>query len=89
MFFIWDVWGWVIVFGGWVMDLNDNVKYLNLFEIVLFDKGCNLYNYGFVCEVMGKDYCLIFVEGYMDVIVLFEVGFKGVVVLFGIVVIEY
>lgn len=70
------------------MDFNVWVKYLNFFEMFLFDKGCNLYNVGLVWVVVVKGKLLIVVEGYMDVIVLVCVGFEGVVVFLGMVIIE-
>lgn len=54
IFFICDVCGCCIFFGGRVFDFNVCVKYLNGLEIVIFDKGWSFYNYKDVCVVVGK-----------------------------------
>lgn len=86
MFLIFDCCGWVIVFGGCVFEKDDGFKYFNLFEIVLFYKGCELYGLWQVCQVNQKIEWLIVVEGYMDVVLLFQFGVIQVVVMLGIVI---
>ncbi|MDG1802803.1 MAG: CHC2 zinc finger domain-containing protein, partial [Paracoccaceae bacterium] len=54
MFPIRDGRGRAIAFGGRAMDPNDNAKYLNSPETVLFDKGRNLYNQKPAREAAGK-----------------------------------
>jgi DNA primase len=67
-----DARGRCTAFGGRAMDPNDNAKYLNSPETLLFDKGRSLYNHGPAREAAGKGAPLIVAEGYMDVIALAE-----------------
>ncbi len=79
MFPIRDPRGRCTAFGGRAMDPNDNAKYLNSPETLLFDKGRSLYNHGPAREAAGKGAPLIVAEGYMDVIALAEGGFGACV----------
>ncbi|MGB7317105.1 MAG: DNA primase [Planktotalea sp.] len=79
MFPIRDARGRCTAFGGRAMDPNDNAKYLNSPETLLFDKGRSLYNHGPAREAAGKGAPLIVAEGYMDVIALVEGGFGAAV----------
>ena len=79
MFPIRDPRGRGIAFGGRAMDPNDNAKYLNSPETLLFDKGRTLFNHGPAREAAGKGKPLIVAEGYMDVIALSEAGFTATV----------
>ena len=74
-----DARGRCTAFGGRAMDPNDNAKYLNSPETLLFDKGRSLYNHGPAREAAGKGAPLIVAEGYMDVIALAEGGFGACV----------
>ncbi|MBY5973293.1 DNA primase [Ferrimonas balearica] len=89
MFPIRDTRGRCIAFGGRAMDPNDNAKYLNSPETVLFDKGRTLYNHAPAREAVGKGQPLIVAEGYMDVIALSEAGFGGAVAPLGTAVTEH
>jgi DNA primase len=88
MFPIRDGLGRAIAFGGRAMDPNDNAKYLNSPETVLFDKGRNLYNQKPAREAAGKGGDLIVAEGYMDVIALSEAGFGATVAPLGTAITE-
>ena len=88
MFPIRDGRGRAIAFGGRAMDPNDNAKYLNSPETVLFDKGRNLYNQKPAREAAGKGCDLIVAEGYMDVIALSEAGFGATVAPLGTAITE-
>ncbi|MEL6690857.1 MAG: DNA primase [Pseudomonadota bacterium] len=88
MFPIRDARGRAIAFGGRAMDPNDNAKYLNSPETILFDKGRSLYNHGPAREAAGKGKPLIVAEGYMDVIALSEAGFTATVAPLGTAVTE-
>lgn len=88
MFPIRDPRGRCIAFGGRAMDPDDNAKYLNSPETILFDKGRSLYNYGPAREAAGKGHDLIVVEGYMDVIAMVEAGFEGAVAPLGTAITE-
>ena len=88
MFPIRDARGRCIAFGGRAMDPNDNAKYLNSPETVLFDKGRNLFNHAPAREAAGKGAQLIVAEGYMDVIALDAGGFNGAVAPLGTAITE-
>ncbi|AVO39551.1 DNA primase [Pukyongiella litopenaei] len=88
MFPIRDARGRCIAFGGRAMDPNDNAKYLNSPETVLFDKGRNLFNHGPAREAAGKGQPLLVAEGYMDVIALAGAGFAASVAPLGTAVTE-
>lgn len=88
MFPIRDARGRAIAFGGRAMDPNDNAKYLNSPETLLFDKGRSLFNHGKAREAAGKGAPLIVAEGYMDVIALSEAGFGAAVAPLGTAVTE-
>ncbi|MEO1798258.1 MAG: toprim domain-containing protein, partial [Pseudomonadota bacterium] len=88
MFPIRDPRGRAIAFGGRAMDPNDNAKYLNSPETILFDKGRTLFNQGPAREAAGKGKQLLVAEGYMDVIALSEAGFTATVAPLGTAVTE-
>lgn len=67
----------VIAFGGRLLGKGEP-KYLNSPETSLFSKGKLLYGYVFAKEKAPSDPLLI-VEGYMDVISLYQAGYKGAV----------
>lgn len=67
----------IIGFGGRTI-VNDKAKYLNSPESVIFKKGDNLYAIDKVLENNIRDKILI-VEGYMDVISLYQNGVNYVV----------
>ncbi len=81
MFPIFDQGGKVIAFGGRVLD-DSLPKYLNSSETILFNKRKNLYGLNFAKKNIKND-TLIIVEGYMDVISLFQYGIKNVVASLG------
>ena len=89
MFPIRDPRGRCIAFGGRAMDPNDNAKYLNSPETLLFDKSRTLYNHGPAREGAGKGQPLIVAEGYMDVIALSVAGFGASVAPLGTAVTEH
>lgn len=88
MFPIRDARGRCIAFGGRAMDPNDNAKYLNSPETVLFDKGRSLYNHAPARNAAGKGQALLVAEGYMDVIALAEAGFEASVAPLGTAITE-
>ncbi len=89
MYPIRDQRGRCIAFGGRAMDPNDNAKYLNSPETVLFDKGRSLYNHGAARQSAGQGQPLIVAEGYMDVIALSEAGFGASVAPLGTAITEH
>jgi DNA primase len=83
MFPIHDRRGRTIAFGGRVLDKEDGPKYLNSPETPLFHKGRELYGLWQVRQANQKIERLIVVEGYMDVVALFEHGVTQAVATLG------
>ncbi|MGD9583763.1 MAG: DNA primase [Lysobacterales bacterium] len=83
MFPIHDRRGRVIAFGGRVLGTADGAKYLNSPETPLFQKGRELYGLYQVRQAHAKIRRLIVVEGYLDVISLFQFGITEAVATLG------
>jgi DNA primase len=84
MFPIQDRRGRVIAFGGRVLaKTDDGPKYLNSPETPLFHKGRELFALWQVRQTHSKILRLIVVEGYMDVIALFQHGITQAVATLG------
>ncbi|MCL7715515.1 DNA primase [Stenotrophomonas mori] len=83
MFPIFDRRGRVIAFGGRVLQKDDGPKYLNSPETALFHKGRELYGLWQVRQANQKIERLIVVEGYMDVVSLFQFGVTQAVATLG------
>ncbi|MCS5591342.1 MAG: DNA primase [Gammaproteobacteria bacterium] len=83
MFPIHNAKGNVIGFGGRVLSVKDNPKYLNSPETPLFSKSKELYGL-YHCRKHSRkiDYILV-VEGYMDVIALHQHGITTAVATLG------
>ena len=81
MFHIFDYRGNVIGFGGRVLD-DSLPKYLNSPDTLIFNKRQNLYGLNFARKEI-KDRSVILVEGYMDLISLYQYGIKNVVATLG------
>ncbi len=80
MFPIFDVRGRVIAFGGRILD-DGNPKYLNSPETLIFNKSSTLFNLNYAKNSKSRD--LILVEGYIDVISLYQQGIHNVVAVLG------
>ena len=80
MFPIIDIYGNIIGFGGRILGKGEP-KYLNSPETDVFSKSRNLYNLNQARLAKTKE--LILVEGYMDVISIYQAGFKNVVAALG------
>ena len=83
MFPIHDRRGRTIAFGGRVIDPEDAPKYLNSPETPLFHKGRELYGLWQVRQANQKIARLVVVEGYMDVVALFQHGISQAVATLG------
>lgn len=83
MFPIFDRRGRPIAFGGRVMTKDDGPKYLNSPETPLFHKGRELYGLWQVRQANQKIERLVVVEGYMDVVSLFQYGVPQAVATLG------
>ena len=83
MFPIIDVRGYVIGFGGRIMNNNDPnaAKYLNSPETMIFNKRKNLFALNLAKK--SKLGYLILVEGYMDAVALHQYGFDCAVASLG------
>ncbi len=80
MFPIFDAQGRVVGFGGRILGKGEP-KYLNSPETILFSKSRNLYGLNFARLARKKE--LILVEGYMDMISIYQGGFHNVVASLG------
>lgn len=80
MFPIIDVYGNIIGFGGRILG-EGQPKYLNSPESDIFVKSEHLYNLNLARKSRSKE--LILVEGYMDVIAIYQAGFTNVVASLG------
>jgi len=73
---IFDNDGQIIAYGGRALDPNTNAKYINSPENPLFKKGHILYGWNLAKEQVIESGQIILVEGYIDVIRLFQAGFS-------------
>lgn len=78
MFPIINTRGKVIGFGGRAINPDDNPKYLNSPESLVFQKKNNLYGLNISKQSVGKEDYIILVEGYMDVIALYQSGIENI-----------
>ncbi len=78
MFPIFDANGKIVAFGGRVLDTREP-KYLNSPSTDFYAKGSILYGYNFSRGEIAKTGIAIIVEGYVDLISLYQSGFKNVV----------
>ena len=83
MFPIHDRRGRTIGFGGRVLDKDASPKYLNSPETELFHKGRELYGLWQVRQAHKQIPRLVVVEGYMDVVALFQHGVDTAVATLG------
>lgn len=86
MFPIIDTRGNIIGFGGRIMteitkEGKKLPKYLNSADTLVFDKGRNLFSLNLAKKAESKQ--IILVEGYMDVITVYQAGIKNVVASLG------
>ena len=79
--------GNVVAFGGRVLKKGVNPKYLNTSDTPVFKKSMNLFSLNFVKKEKPKS--VILVEGYMDVVALYQNGFKNAVASLGTSLTEY
>lgn len=78
MFTITGQMGEVIGFGGRILG-EGQPKYINSLESPLFHKGRSLYGLHHSSRYIRSEDRVIVVEGYMDLIALYQAGFKNVV----------
>jgi DNA primase len=82
MFPISDRRGRIVGFGARAMG-DAKPKYLNSPETVLFNKRSLLYGFPQVAEAMRKERAALVVEGYTDVLMLYQSGIKNAVATLG------
>jgi DNA primase len=70
--------GQIIAFGGRTIS-NHPAKYLNSPTTKFFNKSQTLYGYNFARKEISKQKKVFIVEGYLDVILLFQSGLENVV----------
>lgn len=75
----------VVAFGGRLLEKADFAKYKNTKETLLFNKSKTLYNINLLKKLKRSQSIpnVIFVEGYMDTISLYQAGFENVVASMG------
>ncbi len=78
----------VIAFGGRILGTGEP-KYLNSPETLIFKKSFELYNMNFAKTSPLKKEPWVIVEGYMDVITLFQRGYETVVAPLGTALTEH
>lgn len=79
---IYDQYGNPVGFGARVLDSNSKPKYINTMATPLFNKSELLFNYH-KAKSFARDYEIIVVEGYMDVISANAMGFANTVGIMG------
>ncbi len=83
LFPITDARGRIIGFGGRTLDDSVQPKYLNSPQTPLFDKSSNLYGLHLAKDAMRKEAQGVIVEGYLDVILPHQHGFRNVIASMG------
>ncbi len=83
MFAIENLSGKVVAFGGRVLDKDKKPKYLNSPETALYKKGEILYGLSKAKSEIPKAGSVVLVEGYFDMISLYQAGVKNVVAVSG------
>lgn len=76
---IFNLSGKIVGFGGRVLDEKDMPKYLNSPETPIYQKGKVLYGLNFSKDEIRQKGSAILVEGYVDLITLYQTGIKNVV----------
>ena len=79
MFPIMDINGKVQAFGGRIFGEADGAKYMNSPETPIYHKGRTLFGLNISRDEIRSSRTAILVEGYMDLIRLYQEGFQNVV----------
>jgi DNA primase len=83
MFPIFNLGGKVVGFGGRTLKKGDNIKYMNSPETSIYNKSYILYGMNFARSAIRDSETAILVEGYFDLISLFQAGIENVVAVSG------
>jgi len=79
---IYTINGNIVGFGGRTIS-GHNAKYVNSPQTKLFNKSRLLYGYNLAKESIYKQKAIIVTEGYLDVVMLHQAGFKNTVATLG------
>jgi len=79
MFPIRDERGRMAGFGARILDPNDQPKFINSPQTVLFDKGRLLYGLDQARKAIRAEEQVVIVEGYLDVIALHQAGYANAI----------
>lgn len=79
MFPFFDLRGNIIAFGGRTLNSEDNRKYLNSKETLVFQKNRTLFCLNYAKNLAAKKKQILLCEGNMDVISLHQSGFENAV----------
>ncbi|GHT40857.1 DNA primase [Endomicrobiia bacterium] len=82
VFPIFDVQGRVVAFGGRTIT-NQDPKYLNTPETIVYSKSSNLYGLFQTLPELRKERKIIVLEGYMDVVIPQQFGITGAIASLG------
>ncbi|MSQ32464.1 MAG: DNA primase [Dehalococcoidia bacterium] len=83
MFTIRDDRGRIVGFGGRALDPDDEPKYMNSPQTVIFDKSSILYAIDHAKDSIRETNQVVIVEGYMDALIAHQQGFHNVVASMG------
>lgn len=83
MFPIHDARGRAIGFGARTLKADDHPKFLNSPETAIFSKGRGFYGLHLAKEEIEQTRTVYIVEGYLDVVVPYQAGVKGLVATLG------
>ncbi len=98
IFPIFDKFGRVIAFGGRILPENESQnnsqdrkvpKYINCGDSLIFKKNENLYGENFARQYMKETDSVIIVEGYLDVLSMYNANIKNVIAPLGTAVSEF
>ncbi|MCE5326675.1 MAG: DNA primase [Planctomycetaceae bacterium] len=80
---IYDATNQIIAFGGRALAADEQAKYLNSPETIVFDKSSNLYALNWARPVIVSSKQAVVVEGYLDAIMPHQCGVGNVVATLG------
>ncbi len=83
MFPVIDAQGRAIAFGGRTLDPEGEPKYLNSPETSAYTKGNHLYGLNLTRDEIRRQGFAILVEGYLDLIVPYQIGVRNIVASLG------
>jgi DNA primase len=83
MFPVFDAQGRPIAFGGRTLDPEGEPKYLNSPETAVYTKGRHLFGLNLTRDEIRRNGFAILVEGYLDLIVPYQIGVRNVVASLG------